>query len=180
MKGPGRLRTFVLMPALIFLAGCSGLSGPGSGASSIGPELKQTQRFTLKNPAGETVSLDQLLSKHKSVLLNFWATWCSYCVEEMPDLVKLQARLQDKGFTVLAVDVGESAGQASAFAKKMGLNFPVVLDEDNTVAQNYGLVGIPVSYLIASDGKVLGEYHGFSRQLVTDVEDSLKGAAVEK
>ena len=56
----------------------------------------------------------------------------------------------------------------------MGLNFPIVLDEDNTVAQNYGLVGIPVSYLIRSDGKVLGEYHGFSRKLVSDAEDSLK------
>ena len=166
----------LLCEILCYGAGCSALTGTGSSASSLGTELKPTQRFTLMNPAREAVSLDQVLSKNKAVLINFWATWCGYCVEEMPDLVKLQTRLESRGFTVLGVDVGESADQASSFAKKFGLNFPIVLDEDNTVSQNYGLVGIPVSYLIRSDGKVLGEYHGFSNKLVSDVEDSLKEA----
>ena len=174
------LRSSILIALIVFLAGCSGISGSGSTASSLGPELKSSHRFTLKDLNGEAVSLDRMLSKNKAVLINFWATWCTFCVEEMPDLIKLQTKLQDQGFTVLAVDVGEPAEQAAAFAKKMGLNFPVVLDEDSTVAQNYGLVGIPVSYLIASDGKVLGEYHGFSHRLVSDVEDSLKSKASDE
>jgi peroxiredoxin len=172
-----KARILMVIPLIILLSGCSGLSGSGSTASSIGPELKPSHRFTLMNLKNEAVSLDRLLSKNKAVLINFWATWCSFCIEEMPDLVKLQSRLESKGFTVLAVDVGESAEQASSFAKKLGLNFPIVLDEDSSVAQNYGLVGIPVSYLVNSEGKVLGEYHGFSRKLVSDVEDSLKEAA---
>ena len=166
----------ILFGAFLFSgAGCSGLNGSGSSRSSLGTELKPTQRFTLMNLNNEAVSLDQLLSQHKAVLLNFWATWCSFCIEEMPDLVKLQSRLESQGFTILGVDVGETAEQAGPFVKKMGLNFPIVLDGDNTVAQNYNLVGIPVSYLIGPDGKILGEYHGFSKKLVSDVEDSLKG-----
>ena len=165
---------FLIGSLVLSAAGCSGSRGSGSSTASVGSELKPTQRFTLMNLDHEAVSLDQLLSKNKAVLINFWATWCTFCVEEMPDLVKLQSRLEAQGFTVLGVDVGESAEQASAFVKKMGINFPIVLDEDNTVAQNYGLVGIPVSYLVRSDGKMLGEYHGFSNKLVSDVEDSLK------
>ena len=184
MKAPGPMRTsrliFLAVLLMFVVPGCSGLSGSGSTASSIGPELKQNHRFTLMNPQNEAVSLDRLLTKNKSVLINFWATWCGFCVEEMPDLVKLQARFEGQGFTILAVNVGESPAQASAFAKRMGLNFPIVLDEDNTVAENYGLVGIPVSYLVSSEGKVLGEYHGFNKKMVTDVEDSLKESAVEK
>lgn len=169
------MKKTALLPVLIYgalyLAGCSGSSVI---SSSVGKDLEPSQRFTLKNPKGEAVSLDQVLSSHKSVLLNFWATWCSYCVEEMPDLVKLQERLSPQGFTVLAVDVGESAEQVAAFADRAGLNFPIVLDTDNTVAQNYGLVGIPVSYLIDSSGKIIGEYHGFTSKLVKDAEASLK------
>ena len=172
-----RARAFFLILMIAVLSGCSGLSGSGSTASSIGPELKSTHRFTLMGLQNEPVSLDQVLSQHKAVLINFWATWCSFCIEEMPDLVKLQERLKDQGFTVLAVDVGEPAEQAAAFAKKMGLNFPIVLDTDNTVAQNYALVGIPVSYLVTSDGKIVGEYHGFSNKLVSDVENRLKSKA---
>jgi peroxiredoxin len=174
------LLIFFVYALAFVVTGCSNVTGSGSVTSSMGSELKQVHRFTLMNPQNDAVSLDQLLAKNKSVLINFWATWCGFCVEEMPDLVKLQARLEGQGFTVLAVDVGESAAQASAFAKKMGLNFPIVLDEDNTVAQNYGIVGIPISYLISSEGKILGEYHGFTQKLVTDVETSLKDTVIEK
>ncbi len=158
--------------ALVVLAGCM---RPGEAPSgSVQGELKPSQRFTLPDTKGQAVSLDRTLAQHKSVLVNFWATWCSYCVEEMPDLIKLQDRVGKDGFTVLAVNVGETAEQASYFIRKQGLNFPVVLDTDSTVAQNYGLVGIPVSYLIDPGGKILGEYHGFTKRLVADVEKSLK------
>ncbi len=164
---------FLVLAAFISGAGCSGVTSPRFMASQVGTELKQEQRFTLMNLKNEPVNLDSVLSKNKVVLINFWATWCAYCVEEMPDLVKLQDKYQSRGFTVLAVNVGESSEQASQFAKKMGLNFPIVLDEDNSVAQKYGIVGIPVSYLIGSDGKILGEYHGFTPTLVSDVEKNL-------
>ena len=154
-------------------AGCGRVVGIPSSGAVVGAELNESQRFTLKSTDGSVVSLAQLLSQKRLVLINFWATWCGYCVEEMPDFVKLQEAQQDKGFTVLAVNVGESAAQASAFAKRHGLNFPVLLDEDMAVSQAYGLVGIPSSYLVDSGGKVIGEYHGFTPELVSDVESHL-------
>lgn len=160
----------VLLVALA-LAGCGRVSGIPS--SLTGGTLTEAQRFILKTPEGNVLSLPQTLAQKKSVLLNFWATWCAYCVEEMPDLVRLQSRLEAKGFAVIAVNAGESAGQAAAFAKKMGLNFPVALDEDMAVAQAYRLVGIPTSFLISSDGRILGQYNGFTPGLVSDVEESL-------
>ncbi len=162
----------LVFSVLVSGAGCS-LKSSGSASHSVAGELMQDQRFTLMNLKNEAVSLDQVLSKNKAVLVNFWATWCAYCVEEMPDLVKLQDKYQSRGFTVIAVNVGESAEQATAFQKKMGLNFPVVLDPESSTAEKYGLVGIPVSYLIGSDGKILGEYHGFTPKLVADVEKVL-------
>ena len=157
--------------AAVFLSGCARVAGiPSSMAGSM---LTEEQKFTLKTPDGSELSLAQTLTQKKLVLVNFWATWCGYCVEEMPDLVKLQAKNEAKGFTVIAVNAGESASQAGAWAKKHGLNFPVVLDTDMTVAQHYGLVGIPTSFLISADGKIIGQYSGFTAKLVSDVEKGL-------
>lgn len=162
----------LIVTVMLLSTGCGRVTGIPMG-SSVSGELTPAQKFTLKNLDGGVTDLSQVLAQKKVVLLNFWATWCTYCVEEMPDLIELQARHGSSGFTVIAVNVGESAEQASAFAKKTGLNFPVVLDQDNAVAQSFGLVGIPVSYLVSSDGKILGEYHGFTPKLISDVEKAL-------
>lgn len=164
-------RSIVVLLSFFALSGCGRVAGIPS--SMVGSTLTEEQKFTLKSTDGSLVSLAQLLSQKKSVLVNFWATWCTYCVEEMPDLVKLQTKHEAKGFTVLAVNEGESASQAVAFVKKRGLNFPVVVDEDMAVGQSYGLVGIPTSILLSSEGKVIGQYTGFTPQLVSDVEKSV-------
>ena len=142
--------------------------------SSVGSELKQEQRFTLKDIKGNAVSLDQTLAQHQAVLLNFWATWCGYCVEEMPNLIRLQDQYKDKGFTILAVDVGEGQGAASAFSDKMKLNFPVVLDEETAVAQQYGVVGIPTSILIDAKGRILGQFSTYTPRLAEAVKRALE------
>jgi thiol-disulfide isomerase/thioredoxin len=172
-KGSHGPMTYALVRCLIvgvmlFLTGCGRVTGM-SMRSAVGSELTEAQKFSLKNLEGGVTDLSQVLTQKKLVLIDFWASWCGYCVEEMPDLIKLQAR----GFTVLAVNVGETARQAASFKKKFKLNFPIVLDEDNAVARNYGVVGIPVSYLVSPDGKVLGEYHEFTPKLISDVEKSL-------
>ena len=168
-----RLAAVLILLGSVLLTGCW---GPVSsiGTSSVGNTLTQGQRFTLKDINGNVVVLDQLLTQKKAVLLDFWATWCGYCVEEMPDLIKLQQKQQARGFTVLGVNVGESRDQAAGFAEKMGLNFPIVLDEDSTVAQQYNVVGIPLSLLINSKGDVVGEYHAYTRQLEDDIEKTLE------
>ena len=164
-------RYAAVLLAVLALSGCGRVAGVPS--SMAGSTLTEGQKFTLKTPDGSMLSLAQVLSQKKSVLVNFWATWCAYCVEEMPDLVNLQTKNEPRGFTVIAVNAGESASQAAAFMKKHGINFPVVLDEDMAVSQQFNLVGIPTSYLISSAGKVIGQYTGFTSNLVSDVEKSL-------
>ena len=61
----------------------------------------------------------------------------------------------------------------NGFAKKIGINYPLALDEDNAISEEYGVVGIPTSLLIRSDGTVLGEYHAYTSQLESDVEKAL-------
>ena len=174
MKFSRRLISTVFLSLFFFAAGCMGPSSRDSSAET--GQLGGRQMFTLKNLNGEEVSLDGLLKSNKAVLLNFWATWCPPCREEIPDLIKLQETYQGRSFTVLGVDVGESAAKVSSFADKIGINYPVVLDGNNRVAETYGIVGIPTSMLIGSDGKILGVYYGFTGQLVADVKKAVENA----
>ncbi len=176
MKFSRRLISAFTLSLFFFMAGCMGPSSRDSNAATATGRLGSEQMFTLKNLNGEDVSLEALLKRNKAVLLNFWATWCPPCREEIPDLIKLQEAYQGRLFTVLGVDVAESPAKVSSFANKIGINYPVVLDRDNRVAGIYGVVGIPTSLLIGSDGKVLGVYYGFTRQLAEDVKKAVENA----
>ena len=168
-KNGWRVLSFCL---LILVAGCGGSSGSGEAVSSR--QLAEGQRFTLKNLEGQAVAFDEVLEGKKAVLLNFWATWCPPCREEIPDLIELQTKHGGDSFAILGVDVGESSARVKAFSEKMGINYPLLLDSGMETAQTYGVVGIPTSLLITPDGMIIGEYHGYTRKLVSDVESVLK------
>lgn len=160
---------WVLM--VLMAAGCS---MPGSvGSSSAKNGSGTASPFTLQDSQGGAVSLEDALKKNKAVLLNFWATWCPPCREEIPDLIRLQNEYGKSGFTVLGINVGESAAKVSGFVNKMGINYPVLLDSEQSVATQYGIVGIPTSYLVSSDGKILGEYHAATAELFSEVKKAL-------
>ena len=170
----GLRRAAVSLSLVLFLV-TVGCMGPGRDSDAEpGGKIEERQRFTLSDAQGQPVSLDALLKEKKAVLLNFWATWCPPCREEIPGLIRLQSQYESRGFTVLGVDVSESDAKVSAFVKKMGMNYPVVIDHDNAVAEEYRVVGIPTSLLIRSDGAVLGEYHAATPKLFEDVEEALK------
>ena len=176
MRFSKKIAGFVILTACFFAAGCSASEQENESADSrkAAPEQGRAADFTLKNLNGESVSLSGLLKTHKAVLLNFWATWCPPCREEIPGLIDIQKKNSGDSFTIVGVDVGESALKVSNFAQKAGINYPILLDSEQAVGQMYRVVGIPTSYLIASDGKILGEYHAYSPELVTDVENAVK------
>ena len=159
--------------SVLALAGSLWMVGCGGADASRSVKMGQEQSFTLKNLEGKEISFESVLSSHKAVLINFWATWCPPCREEIPDLIKLQEQYKDKSFTVLGIDVGESAKKVSLVAQKIGINYPVLLDGEQQVSEAYGIVGIPTSYLVSSDGKVIGEYHSASPKLFADVEKAV-------
>ena len=96
----------------------------------------------------------------KVVLLNFWATWCAPCREEMPSMQSLRQSFEGRPFAVLAVNVGEGERAARDFGEKMALRFPILLDRDMTATRAWSARVLPASYVIGPDGKVAYSYLG--------------------
>jgi peroxiredoxin len=88
------------------------------------------------------------------VLINFWATWCEPCRQEMPSMNRLRDRLSGKPFTVLAVNVDEPEARIRQFLRQTGLDLAVVLDPGKTVTRNWGVRYLPVSFVVGPDGRV--------------------------
>src|SRR3989338_183000 len=105
---------FTVLGAFCLLAGCGNRDSAVSSHGRSGGYVP----FTLQNLAGETVTSESLLGQHKAVLVNFWATWCPPCQEEIPDLIRLQERHGSEAFTVVGMYVGESQRRVKAFVYK--------------------------------------------------------------
>jgi len=111
--------------------------------------------FHLVDLNGKPQSLGEY--KGQIVLLNFWATWCKPCTTEMPAMQRTYDRLREKGFVVLAVNELEDDAKVREHIKQYGHTFPVLMDRDNTVANQFGVYGLPVSVFIDEQG-VVQEY----------------------
>ncbi|HUG80333.1 MAG TPA: TlpA disulfide reductase family protein [Bryobacterales bacterium] len=112
--------------------------------------------FELADDSGQGVNLSDFRGKY--VLLNFWATWCPPCVEEMPSLSALHERLKDQGLVVLGVSVDESEAEYKRFLDRARLSFPTVRDPERSVSSRYGTVKYPETYLINPEGVVIRKY----------------------
>ena len=110
------------------------------------------REFTLADVKGQTHSLSDY--KGKVVLLNFWASWCQPCVEEMPDLTKLKKQLADQPFEILALNVGEGENRVKHFVKRMKFNLPVLLDISSKVFNKWKIEIMPTSFLIDGSGRI--------------------------
>jgi peroxiredoxin len=115
--------------------------------------------FALPDLSGDTVRLSDYAGR--VVLLNFWATWCRPCVKEMPALERLEARMKDRGLTVLAVSLDMvEAREVAVFVQGYGWGLPVLLDPLTEVGDAYGIRVMPTTYLIGRDGTILGRSFG--------------------
>ncbi|MDR1933457.1 MAG: TlpA family protein disulfide reductase [Spirochaetales bacterium] len=109
--------------------------------------------FTLPLLSGGTQSLDSL--RGKVVFLNFWATWCPPCRAEMPAMEKLYQKFKNDGLAFFTVNIQEDKKDVEAFMKEFGLSFPVALDFKGEAAAMYGVRGIPTTYIIDRDGRII-------------------------
>jgi cytochrome c-type biogenesis protein len=114
--------------------------------------------FTLPLLDGTEITLSQL--KGKVVFLNFWATWCGPCRSEMPSMETVYQKLKNKGFEILAVNLGESKDKVSAFMNEYKLNFPAVLDERQITGSQYNIRAIPTTYIIDKRGLIIARLVG--------------------
>lgn len=127
--------------------------------------------FNLPTLDGKTVSLTGL--RGKPVVINFWTTWCTYCVEEMPLLEQLYRKWSAQGLVFLAIDSGEDAATVKAFVQKQGLSFPVLLDDKSEVTEKYNIAGLPTTYFIDTNGIIRELKIGAFANLV-EIENLLK------
>ncbi|MFO0700268.1 MAG: TlpA disulfide reductase family protein [Nitrospira sp.] len=114
--------------------------------------------FDLKALDGETVGSKVLTGK--VVLLNFWATWCGPCKEEMPSLAKLQAKFDSSQFQVVTVTTDMHPKGIKQFLDHLGIHLPVLFDEHEDVSRTFMVRGLPTTVLIAQDGRVVGRAVG--------------------
>lgn len=121
-------------------------------------EGHRAPNFTLQDLDGNSVSLSDY--RGQMVLLNFWATWCGFCVYEMPDLQRVYAQYRERGFVVLGIDVSEPADRVRRFVESNGIEFPILLDSEQKVTLDYGVQSIPRSFLVAPDGVIAAIYFG--------------------
>ena len=143
------MRTFLLTAALSF----SALAQAVVTAQASAPD------FTLKSAEGRNLRLQE--QRGQVVLVNFWASWCGPCKQEMPHLGRLYDKYRSSGFTLLAVNIDDDARHGAATAAKWGLKFPVLLDTDKKVTRLYDLGAMPSTVLIDRDGKVRYLHRGY-------------------
>jgi peroxiredoxin len=129
------------------------------------PDLigKPAPDFTLKDVDGRELALKDL--RGKTVLLNFWATWCAPCREEMPQLKALYDEFKDKGLEVIAIDYSESAEIARKYFDEHKYTFRSLLDPGRAADNKYGAGGIPKVVLIDKDGIVRYFQRGFNSRM---------------
>ncbi|MTH52222.1 thiol-disulfide oxidoreductase ResA [Bacillus mangrovi] len=129
--------------------------------------------FVLTDLKGERLQLSEL--KGKGVLLNFWGTWCEPCKKEMPYMDNQYSYYKEQGVEIIAVNIAESDIAVSSFAKQYGLSFPIGIDKDRQILDQYGVKPLPTTYLIDSSGKVTDIVKGqLTERNIRDMMESIK------
>lgn len=115
--------------------------------------------FTLPGLSGDNVRLQEY--RGKVVLINFWASWCGPCRQEMPILDRIHKRYEPAGFTVLGVNVEDEQDKARQIADRLGVSFPLLFDEGQRVSEDYDLKAMPYTVLVDRDGQIRYIHHGY-------------------
>lgn len=167
----------LLAGSVLFLISSSLVWGMGSRVPAVGTAAEE---FRLVDLEGRQQSLGQ--HRGKIVLVNFWATWCKPCTTEMPAMQTTYDRLRDKGFVVLAINELEDEPKVREHIKQYGHTFPVLLDRDNKVANQFGVFGLPVSVFIDETGVVREYIKGglLTEQLILDTVARIQKADAPK
>ena len=120
---------------------------------------KPAPDFTLKSLTGKNLKLSEMAGN--VVLINFWASWCGPCREEMPLLNDLHNKYGPLGFSVYGVNVEEDVNGAKGFLKDFPVDFPVLLDSSNEVSKQYNVIAMPTTVVVDRDGKVRYLHKGY-------------------
>jgi len=145
------LRTFLPVLAALWMA----VAGAGELKPWLGGE---TPALALEDLEGKAHRLEAY--RGKVLLVNFWATWCDPCRDEMPSIDRLRTSMQGEPFVVLAVNLAEPPSRIRGFLQKTPVGFPVLLDRDMAVAKAWKARILPATYILGPDGRIRYSYVG--------------------
>jgi len=157
-----RLLTGLLAISLIGI-GCS--TGFSSQKEKTAPD------FSLKSLDGQTITLSQF--RGRPVVINFWASWCQPCRDEIPFLQQVYNKYNNMGLVFFAIDIGENPETINRYFKDNGLFMPVLLDSNKQVSQDYGITGVPETFFIDKNG-IIRKWQIGAYPSVQAIEDDLK------
>ncbi len=128
--------------------------------------------FTLKSRDGRNMKLSEL--RGQVVMINFWASWCGPCRQEMPLLDALFQQYEPLGFTLLGVNVEQDVADAERMLKDAPVSFPVLFDPDNAVTKAYDVVAMPSTILVDRDGNMRFVHHGYKPGYEDDYQAQIR------
>lgn len=123
------------------------------------PHVTRPVEIVLNDMSGKEVKLSDF--RGKIVFLNFWATWCPSCRDEMPSMQKLHNMFQDKDMAMVTINLQESPERVKEYFNELKLSFPALLDEKAEVAARFGITALPTTFILDKSGRVLGKAVGF-------------------
>jgi peroxiredoxin len=164
----------------IVLLGVLLIAMPGffaaSSLASSGLAGQAAPDFVLKSASGTNLRLSEY--RGNVVMINFWATWCGPCRQEMPLLNDLYSRYGRVGFSLLGVNIDDDSRRAMDMAEELGVSFPVLFDERKEVSKLYQVEAMPVTVLVDREGKVrhvhLGYKPGYEEKYLTEIRALLR------
>lgn len=143
----------IILTGLITVTGCYSSFKPASSEGNLPPSPNighPAPDFTLTDLEGNRVRLSDY--RGKAVFLNFWATWCPACREEMPDIEAVYQKYKDKDAIIIGIDIMESKAEVLSFVQENGYSWPFVLDTTGEVANRYRVTALPTSFFLDGEG----------------------------
>jgi peroxiredoxin len=155
LRNQPRLR-HILLIAAVLAAGLPVTVAASKAPVNVGADAPD---FALRSAAGSNLRL----SEHRGqvVMINFWATWCGPCRQEMPKLDEIFARYERAGFALLGVNIDEDSERAQRLADELGVSFPLLFDDEQNVSRLYDVQAMPMTVMVDRSGKVRSVHYGY-------------------
>jgi len=161
-----RVRPLLIAAAVIVAIAFPGFNAFGEEDKSVRPSTPPWQLAAL---GGERVKSSDF--DGKVVILNFWATWCVPCREEIPGLVELQKQYGDKGVVVVGLSLDQGGPElVKRFVERFKINYPVVMADEKIVKEFGSVEAVPTTFIIDREGRIAGKHIGFAEKAVFERE----------
>ena len=172
------LAAAILFPASHVVSTAGAAEKKVDAKSDLRPWSGPTPALSLKDLGGAQHKLEAY--RGKVVILNFWATWCEPCREEMPSFNRLRKALEGQPVAMFAVNIGEGEGRINEFLAKVPIDFPVLLDRDSQLSRAWKVRLMPTTFIIGTDGRIRYSFAGERDWADESVRAKIAALAQEK